>query len=310
MYRSAHAPPVLVATARRQSGIVSLAQCHRAGLSDKSVRGLVRRGEWRRVVRGVFEIPSMSPEKGEFDRRRRRAAWLALLTYGADAVAVGTCALALHGVAGLPATIQPEAALPRASNRRNRDAIRIRQFDHGMEIVMLGGCRVVTLRWALAQAIPELPRHHALAVLDDVLHRKLLPPAELRRAHDLARGRRGIASRHDLWEIADSRAESPLESFARLECIEEGIAPDTLQLPFRDLRGSVVARGDLAWSRPDGSWLVAEMDGTEVHSTPTAVFADRRRQNMLTDSGAVRLLRFTGQDVGRIATTVRRSLSR
>jgi hypothetical protein len=113
-----------------------------------------------------------------------------------------------------------------------------------------------------------------------------------------------------LWEAADERAESPLESFVRWECLVAGIPPDALQLPLVDRGGRVLARGDLAWQREDGRWLVVELDGADVHSTPVAVFADRRRQNLLTGSGAVDLLRFTGRDLGRIAPVVRAALER
>ena len=249
------------------------------------------------------------PERSELDRRRQRAAWLALLAYGPESVAVGACALALHGIAGLPPSIRPEAALPRASNRHDRDGIRLRQFDDGMTVETVGGRKVVNVEWALAQAVPELPRANGLAVLDSALHTKAISRSGFELSHDAARGRRGVARRHDLWALADSRAESPLESFARLECTDAGLAPDTLQLPLTNRSGTVVARGDLAWRRRDGRWLIAELDGHDVHSDPQAVFDDRRRQNLMTGTGVVHLLRFTGRDRGSIASTVARTLA-
>jgi hypothetical protein len=309
MHRRAAPPPDLVRTATRQCGLVDLAQCRDAGLSDKEVRGLVARAGLRRVTRGVLELTAAAPDRADLPARRRRAAWLAMLAFGPDSVAVGPCALALHRVEGLPLTIRPEAALPRASNRRHRDGLLLRQFDDGMDVVEVDGRRTVSVEWALAQAVPELPREYGLAVLDSVLHRRLLDRAGLERAHEAARGRRGVATRHDLWELADHRAESPLESFARLECVEDGIGPHTLQLPLLGRDETVLGRGDLAWRRRDGRWLVAELDGADVHGTPRAVYADRRRQNLFTGTGAVHLLRFTGRDRGNIATTVRRALA-
>jgi hypothetical protein len=182
-----------------------------------------------------------------------------------------------------------------------------RQFDAGMETVVVGGRRVASAEWAVAQALPELRRRDGLAVLDSVLHRRLLTPSGLARAHDLARGRRGVAVAHELWDLADGRAESAPESYARLDCIDGGVPPDALQLPLDD--SPYPERGDLGWDLGDGRWLVAEVDGKEIHDVPEAAFADRSRQNGLVATGRFSVLRFTSADLdGVMARTVRRAL--
>ncbi|MFC8734381.1 hypothetical protein ACFT5B_18155 [Luteimicrobium sp. NPDC057192] len=311
MHRRTEVPPTLFALAQTQGGLVSASQYREHGLTDKAVRGLVARREWARPTSGVLDLRTAPPPKvSVHDHARRRAAWLALLAYGPDAISVGACALVLHGIEGTPLGLRAEAALPRASDRTSRDGIALRQFDDGLETVLIGGRRVASVAWALAQAIPELSRAKGLAVLDSALYRKKLSPAGLERAHDLARGRRGVATRHDLWGLADARAESPFESSTRLECVEEGIPPDVLQLPLVDADGREISRGDAAWRKRDGRWLVAELDGTEVHDTPTAVFKDRARQNLWVSTGAVDVLRFTPRDSGAIAPAIRRALRR
>jgi len=308
--RRAEVPQTLLAVAAGQGGLVSIAQCREHGLSDKEVAGRTRRGTLARVTRGVYDVGAVPLAGRSWDELRVRAAWAGLLAFGDDAVAVGSCALVLHGVRGLPTTVRPEAAVPRGRNRLDRDGIALRQFDAGMTVTEIGGRPVATLDWALAQAVPELPRANGLAVLDSALHQGLTDADGLRRAHEHARGRRGVASRHTLWEIADARAESPLESFARLDCVDEGVPPHVLQLPVHDHDGRVVARGDMAWRYRDGRWLVAELDGQDVHSTPHAVFADRARQNRLVATGRIDVLRFTGRDVGTIGRAVRAALHR
>ena len=165
--------------------------------------------------------------------------------------------------------------------------------------------RVATVDWALAQAVPELPRPHALAVLDSALHRGAISVRGLEVAHDMARGRRGVAGTHDLWELADGRAESALESFGRLDCQEAGVPPTTLQLPVVPSGGGPTYRADLAWRRRDGRWLVAEMDGQDVHAEPRAVYADRERQNRIVGTGQVDVLRFTIRDLPGMGQVVR-----
>ncbi|GII98672.1 hypothetical protein CLV28_0438 [Sediminihabitans luteus] len=300
-------PPQILRLARAQAGLVSTRQCDAAGIGPTVRRGLVARREWTRPGRGVYDT---TPGPRSVDDGRRAAAWTALLAFGPDAVAVGACALVMHRVAGLPSRITPEVAMPGADRRRTRDQIVCRHFDTDLRTVLVAGRRVVALDLALAQAVPELSRAHGLAVLDDVLHRGLLDRSGLDRVHDLARGRRGVASRHELWAFADARSESPLESFARLDCIDAGVPPDVLQLPVLDLAGRVRARGDMAWRLPHGRWLVAEVDGREVHGLPDAVYADRSRQNALVGTGRIDVLRFTSHDLGRIGTTVRGVLAR
>jgi len=299
-------PDDLLATAAGQGGLVSIAQCRAAGLTDKDVAGLVRRLRLARVTRGVYDTDVVPLAVRSWDDRRQRAAWAGLLAYGDDAVAVGTSALVLHGVRGLPATPRPEVAVPGATNRRDRDGLRLRQFDAGMTTVEVRGRRVASPEWALAQAVPELPRAHGLAVLDSALHLGVVDRAGLARAHDAARGRRGVATRHPLFALADARAESPLESFARLDCVDEGVPPHVLQLPVHG--AGLAARGDMAWRRGE-RWLVAELDGQDVHDAPAAVYADRARQNLLVTTGRVDVLRFTGRDVGTIGRTVRAALA-
>ncbi|MFE5307739.1 hypothetical protein [Isoptericola sp. NPDC056605] len=238
-----------------------------------------------------------------------------MLAYGPDAIAVGTSALAMHGVEGLPIVTRPEAALPSASRRVSRPEVPLRQFDDGLSTVAFGDRRtgprrIVTAEWALAQAVPELPMAHALAVLDSALRLGAVDRHDLGRSHDHARGRRGVASRHDLWDLADPRAASPMESMARWQCLEEGVPPDTLQLPLHGRSGRLLAVGDLAWRVP-GGWLVVEMDGRAWHDDlPGGDRRDRDRDNSLTVLG-IHLLRFDGGHVARgvVGSAVRHALA-
>ncbi|ASR55907.1 hypothetical protein CBP52_13275 [Cellulomonas sp. PSBB021] len=298
------------ALALRQEGLLSSRQCDDLGLRRDTRSRLVADGRWARVTRGVYDVSPVSPTTP--DGRRRRAAWLAMLAYGPDAaVAVGASALALHGVRGLPATIRPEAALPEGSARRARDGARARCFDP-VATVPVGDRRIAGLADALVRTLPELPRRNGLAVVDDVLHRRLLEPDEVASLLGRMGRRRGVQRVRTWWPYVDGRAESPFESFARLECIDEGLAPDELQLEIRPPDDAGVVRGDLAWRLRGGRWLVVELDGEEFHTSPDAVLADRTRQNRIASVGWVDLLRFAWPDLGtlRIPNHVRRALTR
>lgn len=235
-----------------------------------------------------------------------------MLAHGPTAVAVGSSALALHGVRGLPMSIVPEAALPSTHPRRVRDGIRVRQF-RPVEVERFGSRAIAALVPALAQSVPELPRDHAIAVLDDVLFRGLLPRQALDEVRRRVLGRRGSGRCTEWWDLVDHRSESPLETFARLQCADAGVTPDQLQVEIRDADGRFVGRGDLGWELPGGRWLIAEIDGREFHESPEAVLHDRRRQNALLATGRVDLLRFTSTDIAArtaIPTAIRAALTR
>ncbi|MBD5785821.1 hypothetical protein IF650_06465 [Cellulosimicrobium terreum] len=314
-------PAELLAVAGSQEGLVSAHQCDEHGLGSHRRARLVDQRRWRTVTHTVYDtvvtpVPQRTGTR-DHDHRRRRAAWLALLAYGPEAVAVGSCALVLLGVQGVRTDPTPEATLPGARAARSRDGIHLRQFDDGMTLTRVGGRWVATPDWALAQAVPEMGRRRAVAAMDSARRLGLLSTTGLERAHDLARGRRGVARTHSWWGESDARAESPLETFARLDCVDAGIAPDELQVEVHDV-GRLLGRGDVGWRLPDHRWLIAELDGTDVHSEPEALLRDRARQNDLVACGAVDLLRFTGRDVtvpgasrpGRLVVDVRRHLAR
>ncbi len=115
---------------------------------------------------------------------------------------------------------------------------------HGAQV--FGGARVVGPDLALAQAVCELSREHAVSVLDSAIRLGLVAP-DLERVRALARGRRGAARLEAWWSLVDGRADSPLETRARLQCVDAGLAPHELQVPVLDVHGRVVARGDLGW---------------------------------------------------------------
>jgi hypothetical protein len=324
-------PAALLALAEGQSGLVSARQAEEHDLAAPVRRRLCLSGTWSRVCRGVFDVDPTKPRG--WPERRRRTALTGLLRHGPKAAAVGVTALALLGAEGLPMTDTSQVAIYGAQGRRlpapaarppvgsipetsSRDAdgsvsVVVRQFDAGMRTVVAGGFRIAAPEWALAQAVPELPHRNAVAVMDSMLRRRLITAQGLERAHALARGRRGVARTHQWWSEADGRAESPLESFGRVDCIEHEVPPDDLQVEILGNDGILLGRGDMGWRLDGGIWLLAELDGREYHEKPEALLHDRSRQNLLLLHGEARLLRFTSREAavpGVIARTVRRAL--
>lgn len=294
--------------AGRQAGLLSYAQVFEEGLTRGDLRQLLVTGRWHRQTRGVYRTPVV-PWEDPYDMVRHRAAWTGLLAVPGG-VATGMAAVALHGIQGLPQRIPAEVCLPGGVGQRGPKGIRVRRYRSGMPVLEIGGFPVADVTVAIAQAVRDLDREHGVAILDSALHLGKLHAGTLREVSDLVAGCPGAPKARSSLALADSRADSPLETWARLVFTDAGLPPTTLQKKFLDERGRTVAQGDLAWRRTDGSWVSVEMDGREVHSRPEAVYRDRRRQNRLMMDRGLTLLRFTGRDLldGTAVTTVRRAL--
>ncbi|MCW5952281.1 MAG: type IV toxin-antitoxin system AbiEi family antitoxin domain-containing protein [Propionibacteriaceae bacterium] len=288
-------PGELAAIACLQEGLISARQAIQHGLSRQRASEAVQRGDWRRVMWGVYDLSPVVPliDRNPIDRRRRRAAFLGALAYP-GAVVTGVCALVLHGIMGAPATVVPEVSFPDRSPREPRHPVRLRRIRVDRP-VLVDGIAIAPMIDALAQAVPTLERRHAVALMDSAQLQGKLSPAGLERAHDLARFHRGVRRTHSWWAESDRRSESPAETWARLACADAGIPPDVLQLLVLGPDGRMLARVDLAWLLPDGRWLLVEIDGCDEHDTPAALYRDRARQNsILTDRTVIR--RFTGKE--------------
>ena len=178
--------------------------------------------------------------------------------------------------------------------------------------VEVGKWLVAPVQLALAQSLTGLNRNDAVAVLDNAIHRGAIRVSDIPWLQRAMSGRPGATKALPWLALADGRSESPLETSARLDCIDGGVAPDYLQLEFKNSNGRVVARVDLAWDLPGGKYLVLEVDGASIHSEPDALFRDRERSNVLQSAGVV-ILRVTARDLysqGRVAGLVKQALAR
>ncbi|MFL6179733.1 MAG: hypothetical protein ACJ74E_07785, partial [Actinomycetes bacterium] len=161
-----------------------------------------------------------------------------------------------------------------------------------------------------ADLVPRLRRNQAVAFLDSGLNLGLLNPGALAEARRLAAGRPGAEICRSWWELADARAESALETWTRLDCLDGDVAPDQLQYPVTTKEGQLLGFGDLAWLRRRRP-LIGEADGAGVHAAPAALYRDRYRSNAFVAAGTD-IIRFTWADArrpGRCAGMVRHALA-
>lgn len=125
-------------------------------------------------------------------------------------------------------------------------------------------------------ALRCLPPRAAIASLDNLLHQRLITPAELAgiRARATAGERRWI-------DRADPLAESGLESITRLALIELGMrVRSQVRFPAQNARVDLLVE----------DWVVVETDGDAFHDEKVTT-RDRRRDAALARRGYV-VLRF------------------
>jgi hypothetical protein len=143
----------------------------------------------------------------------------------------------------------------------------------GAPIRRVNGRLATTPAWTAVEVARRLPRPRALATLDAALHAACCAGPELAAAIHEQRGRRGIAAVRDLFEFADCRAESAMESEARLVMIDGG-------LPRPELQYVITGRGGDAW-RVDFAWpaarVAAEYESIEWHVGRAEMLRDKSR---------------------------------
>ncbi|MEV7229644.1 type IV toxin-antitoxin system AbiEi family antitoxin [Polymorphospora sp. NPDC051019] len=294
-----HETALLIAA--RQEGLITSAQCLRAGLARSDVARLLATKRWRGIFRGVhLTMPGTVSE-----RQRIRAGLLAL---GPAAVAVLNSAATVHGWPVVPADPTVQVSVPADRRRLDQPGLATRQLVvDAADLTTVAGMRVTTPARTAADLLLRLPRPEAVAMLDAALGAGALTDLDLEVARMLIYGNRGaVRARRSIGD-ADGRAQSPLESRIRLICVDGGVPPERLQFPVYDEFGVLRALADLAWP---SRGVLAEADGRAPHSTPEALLHDRRRQNLLLTRGFV-VLRFTWADTRRpsyVVRTVREAL--
>ncbi|MFC5382318.1 type IV toxin-antitoxin system AbiEi family antitoxin domain-containing protein [Aquipuribacter nitratireducens] len=280
-------PCDLDALARRQGGVVTVAQVRDAGITRGQLRGKLRIGEWRPIRRGVVLIDSDVALRDPYARANAVALTVA------DVVVAGATAARAWGLTTVP--VRPiEVVVPPGRGMRPAPDLVPHEWPlQPSDISRWGRLPVTTPARSVLDVALSVDRLDAISLLDEALRKRLLSAADAEALAGRVAGRHGGGHVVDLFVMADGRAESALESRVRLRCVEAGLEPDFVQLEIRD--GSFVARVDMAFRRRDGSLLIIEADGAAVHRDPDALHRDRVRANRLVALGH-RVLRFTWLD--------------
>ncbi|WP_018601644.1 type IV toxin-antitoxin system AbiEi family antitoxin domain-containing protein [Mycobacterium sp. 155] len=186
------------------------------------------------------------------------------------AVCLGTAA-AIHGfdTEGPP---DLHVLNPPGGQLRSADGLVVHRRDGG-PLTFVDNRYTTAPAWTAIEVARTLRRPRALATLDAALRSGTCIRADLWRAALDQAGRRGIVNVRNLIALADGRAESPMESEARLVMLDGGLPTPELQYEIIDGNGQL-RRLDFAWPQQR---VAVEYDSLDWHGNPDALRDDRRR---------------------------------
>jgi hypothetical protein len=228
----------------------------------------LRTGVLQRIWQGIY----CHGEPDDWTRLRG----LDLATGTSVPVCLGTAA-ALYGFD----TENPEdlhVLNPPHHQLRNVDGLVVHRRN-GAPMAEFRGRPATGPNWTAIEVARSLRRPRALATLDAALRSGTCNRIDMSRALAKQAGRRGVVAIRELLPLADGRAESPMESEARLVMVDGGLPTPELQYEVIDGHGQL-RRLDFAW--PDQR-VAAEYDGVDWHSGAEAMLANRKRTSALMD---------------------------
>lgn len=243
-------------------------------MTRHDVRGRVLRGSLHEIHQGVYVFGAR--------RISRKGRWMAaVLACGPDAVLSHRAAACLWGLLN-PRDVYPEAIAPRG-RRARRPRIVCREADLAAdEVGGIDGIPVTSpfrTMLDLAGVLDQRQLERAWNELKVRGHTDRVPMAELLARH---RGKRGTAT---LRAVLGSTKP---EGITRSELEEAFVALlDAHRLPRPRFNASLSLRGrfyeiDCLW---EAQRFAVELDSREVHATPRAFEADRRRDRVLLAEG-------------------------
>jgi hypothetical protein len=299
----------------RIAGIMTAAELMAAGVSDCRIRTLVRHGDLYQVGRGVYADGAKARDMLKFPDGRQ------LLTLAGAVAAVGPSAVVSHQSAAYLHTIdllgKPDQTVvltvPVTRGWTARAGVRLHAAAVPAEqITSAVGLRVTTPARTVVDLARTLEFRAGVVAADSALHRKLVTKPELNAVLGTCSRWPGARRAAAVIEFADGRAESPLESIARVAFSDCGLPVPELQVW---LGGTTepIGRVDFYWRR---YWTIAEVDGALKYDGPGGqqrATLQLRRDMLLREDG-YEVVHFTWDQINdspeRVAASVRAAFQR
>jgi very-short-patch-repair endonuclease/predicted transcriptional regulator of viral defense system len=298
---------------RRLANIATRAELVEAGISVAQIRTLASRGDLIRLGRGVYAPADGVRSIGATDRGALALrAVAALVPLGPQAVASHHTAARLTGLdlLGRVPTGIAITRVPGSGSRGSWPGVNVHNaaLPQGHMDRQLGV--PVT---AAARTVADLARvssfRAGVVVADSALRNTRTTRQELQAVIESCHRWPGVQRAAGVVAFADSLAESPLESIARVAFRDCGLPPPQLQAQL-GADGRVIARVDFYWER---FRTIAEADGEMKYDNRFAATHQLRRDADLRDAG-FEVVHFGWRDIyetpAQVAASIRAAFRR
>jgi hypothetical protein len=256
------------------------------GISRQQLRPLARSGDLVQVKHGVYATRSAVRWAGTDPVRRHVVHLLAAqATVGPDAVASYQSAALLHRIDLLKSPSGSHVTLTVPPSRRWERTKPAGVTFHSAELpkehlAQLYGLPVTTAARTVADLARTLPFTDAVVAADSALREEKVTKAGLYKILGGCVRWPGVRQARRVVEFADERAESPLESAARVVFEQFGLDPPDLQATILVPSGAL--RVDFLWREQK---LVVEADGLLKYAERADLIRQFERDRVLRDAG-------------------------
>jgi predicted transcriptional regulator of viral defense system len=295
--------PDLQFQAARRLGVFTAREARRAGYEPEQISAAIRAGTWRSLRRGIYIESARWAGVAVDERMRHMVECVAVLAaLGPGPVVSHASAARLHEFV-VPRRLDQVVRLTDVSQWRTGRGYRVARAELlPTDLHRTRAFVATTPARTLVDCAREWALTDSVVAFDAAIQAKQVTRAELEAAVLAARHWVGVGSAGRALSLADGRAESPLESRARLAFLAEGLPVPDLQVEIHDGRG-FVGRVD-AWY--EEAAVAVELDGKIKYleprdgRTPAEIaWEEKRREDALRELG-IRVLRLVDEDIGRL----------
>jgi predicted transcriptional regulator of viral defense system len=294
-------------------GILTRADLLASGITAARIDAAIRNGTLVVFSRGVYGRAALTRRVGgQANGQHLLRAATALAIAGTDAVVSHQSAAQLHGIAllGKPATDVTLTGRPERGRHARAGMHRFNMNVPTTHVVAISGFPVTTPARTVVDLARTLDFRAGVAAADSALFKKLTTKADLRSVVAALPRRAGIARAAEVIEFADGRAESPLESIARVGLRDSGLPPPELQVQLGDAC-EPIARVDFYWKQYR---TAAEADGAMKYDKDPGLARRQLRRDHLLRAEGYEVVHFTWQDINfspeLVATWIRQAFRR
>lgn len=278
------------------AGVFTSSDARALGWSDSALTRAVRAG---RVIRLRRDQYVAGPDTGD----PTLSAIAAARSCSGSVISHRSAAL-LHGLPLLLSPPErPDLTVQPGRTGDVRNALLHRAGMRSRDVVEIDGLPVTSIARTVVDLARAGPVPAGVVAADAALYHDLTDPDDLADMLSACRNWPGIRRARTVIQLADARAESPLESYSRLVIVRLGLPMPDLQ-PGIYVDGRLTGRLDFYW---DEFGVAGEADGRSKYDTRPVLVAEKDRQEAMEDPGIV-FARWGWLDARRPALLQRRLL--